>query len=108
MATVVAGGLESLQRYPFIINYVNVVSAFRHNEESVRRLLYAAERNLPSIYLPNNGRGTSAPMTVAGAMALGNAGQLSEPERQALADACDDEDPTVRHAARHSAKRSRS
>jgi trimethylamine--corrinoid protein Co-methyltransferase len=77
MAAVVSGGLESLQRYPFIINYVNVTSAFRHNQESVQRLLYAAERNLPTIYAPSKSRGTMAPMTVAGALALGNAGQLA-------------------------------
>ena len=77
MAAAVAGGLESLQRYPFIINYVNVVSAFVHNEQSVKRLLYAAERNLPTIYAPSKARGTMAPMTVAGALALGNAGQLA-------------------------------
>lgn len=77
MAAAVAGGLEALQRYPFIINYVNVVSAFRHNEQSVLRLLYAAERNLPTIYAPSKARGTMAPMTVAGALALGNAGQLA-------------------------------
>lgn len=77
MAAAVSGGLESLQRYPFVINYVNVVSAFRHNEQSVKRLLYAAERNLPTIYAPSKSRGTVAPITVAGALALGNAGQLA-------------------------------
>ena len=77
MASAVAGGLESLQRYPFVINYVNTTSAFRHNEESVQRLLYAAERNLPTIYAPGNSRGTTAPITPAGALALGNAGQLA-------------------------------
>jgi hypothetical protein len=70
MASVVAGGLDSLQRSPFIINYINTVSAFRHNEEAVQRLLFAAERNLPTIYAPANCRGTTAPMTVAGMMAL--------------------------------------
>ena len=77
MAAAVAGGLEQLQRYPFVVNYVNVVSAFKHNEASVRRLLYAAERNLPTIYAPSKARGTMAPITVAGALALGNAGQLA-------------------------------
>ncbi len=77
MAQIVAGGLEALQRHPFVINYINTVSAFRHNEESVERLMYAAERNLPSVYIPGNSRGTTAPMTVAGALALGNAGQLA-------------------------------
>ncbi len=77
MASAVAGGLESLRRHPFVINYVNPTSAFRHNEEAVQRLLYASERNLPTIYAPVSSRGIAAPMTVAGAMALGNAGQLA-------------------------------
>lgn len=77
MASAVAGGLEPLQRYPFIINYINPTSAFRHDQEGVQRLLFAAERNLPTIYVPGNFRGTTAPMTMAGAMALGNAGQLA-------------------------------
>jgi len=77
MAEIVAGGADQLQRYPFIVNYVNTVSAFQHNEESVQRLLYAAERNLPTIYAPGNSRGMTAPMTAAGSLALGNAGQLA-------------------------------
>jgi trimethylamine--corrinoid protein Co-methyltransferase len=77
MAAAVAGGLEELRRSPFVVNYVNTVSPFRHNEESVRRLLYAAERNLPSIYAPGRARGTLAPITVAGGIALGNAGFLA-------------------------------
>ncbi len=77
MAEMVAGGEDQLQRYPFVINYVNTVSAFYHNDESVRRLLYAAERNLPTIYAPGNSRGMTAPITIAGAIALGNAGHLA-------------------------------
>jgi trimethylamine---corrinoid protein Co-methyltransferase len=77
MAAVVAGGAQALAQRPFVINYVNTVSALRHNEEGVERLLCAAERNLPTIYAPANCRGTTAPMTVAGMVALGNAGQLA-------------------------------
>jgi trimethylamine--corrinoid protein Co-methyltransferase len=77
MAAVVAGGLASLQRYPFVVNYVNAVSSFVHNEASLRRLLYAAERNLPTIYSPGKSRGTQSPITVAGSLALGNAGHLA-------------------------------
>ena len=40
-------------------------------------MLYAAERNIPSIYAPGSTRGTLAPITSAGAMALHNAGQLA-------------------------------
>jgi len=77
MAMAVAGGLESLQRYPFVINYVNPTSAFKHDQEGVQRLLFAAERNLPTIYVPVDYRGMTAPVTIAGAMALSNAGQLA-------------------------------
>ena len=77
MAAAVAGGQAALARRPFVLNYLNTPSALRHNEESLSRLLYAAERNLPSIYAPGNCRGTTAPMSAAGMMALGNAGQLA-------------------------------
>jgi trimethylamine--corrinoid protein Co-methyltransferase len=77
MAGIVAGGPEALQHQPFVINYVNTTNAFQHNQESVQRLLYAAGLNLPSIYLPGNKRGIDSPITSAGAMALGNAGQLA-------------------------------
>jgi trimethylamine--corrinoid protein Co-methyltransferase len=77
MASAVAGGMEELAKYPFVINYVNFTSPFIHNGESVERLLYAAERNLPSIYTPGRARGSQVPMTEAGAIALVNAGQLA-------------------------------
>jgi trimethylamine--corrinoid protein Co-methyltransferase len=77
MAAAVAGGVEELARYPFVVNYVNFTSPFNHNEESVERLLYAAERNLPSIYTPGRARGSEVPITEAGAVALVNAGQLA-------------------------------
>lgn len=40
-------------------------------------------------------------------IALGNAADLGEEERRALVDACEDDDPTVRHAARQATQRSR-
>ncbi len=77
MASLVAGGIEELERRPFVINYVNTVSSLKHNQESVARMLYAAERNIPTIYAPGNSRGVTSPMTMAGTLALGNAGQLA-------------------------------
>ncbi len=76
MAAAVAGSMEQLAQYPFVINYVNAVSSFRHNEDSVRRLLYAAEHNIPSVYSPGNSCGILSPVTTMGALALTNAGQL--------------------------------
>lgn len=77
MASLVAGGLDSLRHRPCLINYVNVPSPLRHNREALQRLLYAAGCNLPSIYLPGNKRGIDSPITGAGALAMGNAGQLA-------------------------------
>lgn len=77
MAAEVAGGAEQLEKRPFIINYVNTVSAFQHNRSSVARMLYAAERNIPTIYAPGKHRGMTSPITQAGALALGSAGQLA-------------------------------
>ncbi len=77
MASAVAGGLDNLARCPFVINYVNFASPLNHNQESVERLLFAAERNIPSVYTPGRARGSEVPMTEAGAIALVNAGQLA-------------------------------
>jgi trimethylamine--corrinoid protein Co-methyltransferase len=77
MAAEVAGGEQALARRPFVLNYINTPSALRHNEESLARLLFAAQRNLPTIYAPGNCRGSTAPMSVAAMTALGNAGQLA-------------------------------
>ncbi|MBT4289956.1 MAG: hypothetical protein HOD92_21745 [Deltaproteobacteria bacterium] len=76
MATAVTGSEEALAKAPFVINYINTISAFKHNTESVRRLLYAAGRNLPSVYAPGQTRGTVNPITAAGSVALANAGQM--------------------------------
>jgi trimethylamine--corrinoid protein Co-methyltransferase len=77
MACAVAGGLEQLARYPFVVNYVNPTSPYTHDREAIERLLYAAGRNLPSVYTPGRARGSTVPMTEAGAIALVNAGQLA-------------------------------
>lgn len=77
MAAAVAGGMERLERYPFVVNYANVLTPLRHNRESVQRLLYGAAHNIPTIYAPADHRGTVAPVTAAGAAALGAAGQLA-------------------------------
>jgi trimethylamine--corrinoid protein Co-methyltransferase len=76
MLEVVAGGAEQLRIHPTAILYLNPTTAFRHNEEALRKLMYAAEKRLPVVYLPDVQRGFSCPITYAGAMACANAGQL--------------------------------
>ena len=76
MAKVVAGGSEKLKQKPFTICYANAASPTQHNREAVEKLLYCAEHNLPLIYIPGGHWGVNSPVTAAGALALGNAGQL--------------------------------
>jgi trimethylamine--corrinoid protein Co-methyltransferase len=76
MLEVVVGGAEQLRINPTAILYLNPSTAFRHNDEALRKLIYAAEKRLPVVYLPDVQRGFSCPITYAGAMACANAGQL--------------------------------
>jgi len=76
MLEVIAGGAEHLRIKPTAMLYLNPTTAFRHNEEALRKLMYASERHLPVVYLPDVQRGLSCPLTYAGAMACANAGQL--------------------------------
>lgn len=76
MLAAVRGSFEALAAKPLGINYVNSVSPFIHNDQSLRRLMYGAKMNLPTVYHPGQGRGTISPMTAAGTVALGQAAQL--------------------------------
>jgi len=76
MLEVVAGGAEQLRINPSAILYLNPTTAFKHNEGALRKLMYAAEKHFPVVYLPDVQRGFTCPLTYAGAMACANAGQL--------------------------------
>jgi trimethylamine---corrinoid protein Co-methyltransferase len=77
MAEAVLGGAEALERKPICACYINVSSALRHNEEALQKLLFMAERGLPTTYTPVVLRGATGPVTAAGAIALANAGELA-------------------------------
>ena len=76
MAQVVVGGEEQLRRNPLCACYINVTHPLRHNAEALQKLLFLAERGLPTTYTPVVLRGISGPVTAAGAIALANAGEL--------------------------------
>ena len=76
MAEVVAGGAEALRERPTIALYVNVTRGLVHNGDSLRKLLILAERGLPALWIPVTSGGTTGPVTVAGNLALNNAGVL--------------------------------
>ena len=77
MAEAVAGGAEAMRQNPIAALYINVTSPLRHNEEALQKLLFMAEKGLPTTYTPMVLRGASGPITVAGAIALANAGELA-------------------------------
>jgi trimethylamine--corrinoid protein Co-methyltransferase len=77
MAECVRGGVDALQSDPFVALYINVTAPLVHNEEALRKLLFMAEKGLPTTYTPVVLRGASGPITPAGAVAYANAGELA-------------------------------
>ena len=77
MAEAVAGGEEALRSNPIAACYINVTTPLRHNAEALQKLLFMAEKGLPTTYTPVVLRGINGPVTAAGALALANAGELA-------------------------------
>ena len=77
MAEAVAGGAEVLESKPLCACYINVSNALRHNQEALQKLVFMAEKGLPTTYTPVVLRGATGPVTAAGAIALANAGELA-------------------------------
>jgi trimethylamine--corrinoid protein Co-methyltransferase len=77
MAEAVAGGAEALESKPLCACYINVSNALRHNQEALQKLVFMAEKGLPTTYTPVVLRGATGPVTAAGAIALANAGELA-------------------------------
>jgi trimethylamine--corrinoid protein Co-methyltransferase len=76
MAEAVVGGPDALRRKPLAACYVNVTHGLQHNEEALQKLLFLTERGLPFAYIPVSLGGATAPVTLAGNMAVWNAGSL--------------------------------
>ncbi len=76
MAEVVVGGAQALQKKPIAACYINVTNALQHNEEAVQKLLFLSGKGLPATYIPVALGGATAPITVAGNMAIWHAGCL--------------------------------
>ena len=73
IACSVAGGEMELRERPFLMLYAQSISPLLYNEESVDKLLFCAEKGIPVTYPPSPNTGGGGPITVAGALALGNA-----------------------------------
>jgi len=73
IACSIAGGKENLRQRPFIILYTEPISPRLFNSESVQKLLFCSEKGIPVAFPPSPNTGGGGPISVAGALALGNA-----------------------------------
>lgn len=77
MAAAAAGGIENLRLNPTLLGYSQVITPLIHEETSTGKLLYLADMGIPIVHQPSPMMGGTAPMSMAGALALGNAEVLS-------------------------------
>jgi trimethylamine--corrinoid protein Co-methyltransferase len=77
MAASVAGGMDRLQEYPAFLIYSEPSTPLQHSLEATDKLLFCSQHNIPITHSPAPMMGGTAPVTLAGAVALGNAEFLS-------------------------------
>jgi trimethylamine--corrinoid protein Co-methyltransferase len=77
IAAAVAGGMDKLSRYPNLLLYSEPTTPLQHSQEAADKLLFCAEHAIPVTHSPAPMMGGTAPITLAGAVALGNAELLS-------------------------------
>ena len=76
IACMVAGSEDDLQKKPFILNYSEAISPLRFPQNVMERLIFCAEKRIPLCLPSGSNAGGGAPVTLAGAMALGIAENL--------------------------------
>ena len=72
----VAGSEAALQEKPFILNYSEAISPLRFPENVMEKLVFCAEKKIPICLPSGSNAGGGAPVTLAGAIALGIAENL--------------------------------
>jgi len=77
MAAAAAGGMDALRLNPTLLLYSEPSTPLKHSETATGKLLYMAEEGLPIVHSPAPMMGGTAPVTMAGGLALGNAEVLS-------------------------------
>ncbi|MCA9921484.1 MAG: trimethylamine methyltransferase family protein, partial [Anaerolineales bacterium] len=77
MAAAVAGGMDRLSQFPNILLYSEPTTPLQHSQTATEKLLFCAQHRIPITHSPAPMMGGTAPITLAGAVALGNAEILS-------------------------------
>jgi len=76
-AAAVAGGKEELRLNPTLLLYSEPTTPLQHSATATEKLLFMAAEGLPVVHSPAPMMGSTAPVTLAAGLALGNAEVLS-------------------------------
>jgi len=76
MAVAIKGSPEKLAHEPFLLLYSEPIPPQRHTRMGLEKLIFCAKHRIPVTYPTGAMAGCSAPTTLAGAVALGNAETL--------------------------------
>jgi len=77
LAAAAVGGTDILREKPVHIHYAEPLTPLTHSSGAVKKLFYCADNLIPVTYTPGMMSGASAPVTLAGAVTVGNAEALS-------------------------------
>jgi trimethylamine--corrinoid protein Co-methyltransferase len=77
MAAAAAGGTELLRLNPNLLLYSEPTTPLQHSRTATDKLLYMADMALPIVHSPAPMMGGTAPVTLTGGLAIGNAEVLS-------------------------------
>ena len=77
IALAVAGSEDAFRLHPFFALFATFQSPLQHTDEDLANVLWAAERDIPIVYLGGGTAGATAPVTGASALVITLAGMLS-------------------------------
>jgi trimethylamine---corrinoid protein Co-methyltransferase len=77
MACMVVGSKDALNQNMFITHYAEPISPLIHPKDSLEKLLFCIEKDIPVIYTSGTTMSQNGPATMAGALALSNARMIS-------------------------------
>jgi trimethylamine--corrinoid protein Co-methyltransferase len=77
IASSIAGGLRELQKNPFLVLHIQTEGTLIHSDETMAKVIFAAQNGIPFIYNTKLIAGDTAPATPAGAIVLALADVLT-------------------------------